>query len=135
MPGTTYAATKAALISLVRTISGELISRHPGECGQPRPDCDAALWQASAISSKRLPLPSRQGPAGRFENPRRLPRCRISALDEAAFTVGSELLIDGGWHLSQPHPAAFVSQIALSGSWGGGTWQIASFSGHPGIPC
>ena len=102
MPGTTvYAATKAALISLARTISGELISRgirvnavSPGPIATP-------LYGKLGFSEDQLKevAASIQGkvPAGRFGNPSEIASAVVFlASDEAAFTVGSELLIDGG---------------------------------------
>lgn len=102
MPNTTvYAATKAALISLARTLSGELISRgirvnviSPGPISTP-------LYGKLGFSEDQLKTvaASIQGqvPAGRFGNPSEIASAVLFlASDESAFTVGSELLIDGG---------------------------------------
>jgi NAD(P)-dependent dehydrogenase (short-subunit alcohol dehydrogenase family) len=102
MPNTTvYGATKAALLSLTRTLSGELISRgirvnavSPGPISTPlygklglSPD------QLSAVAESIL----KQVPAGRFGEASEIANAVVFlASDEAAFTVGSELLIDGG---------------------------------------
>jgi NAD(P)-dependent dehydrogenase (short-subunit alcohol dehydrogenase family) len=102
MPGTTvYGATKAALISLARTISGELISRgirvnavSPGPIttplyGKPGFSEEQLKEVAASIAGKV--------PAGRFGNPSEIASAVVFlASDEATFTVGSELLIDGG---------------------------------------
>ncbi len=102
MPNTTvYAATKAALISLVRTLSGELIGRgirvnavSPGPISTPLYGklgfSDAELKQvATAIQG--------QVPVKRFGTPGEIAAAVVFfASDESAFTVGSELLIDGG---------------------------------------
>jgi NAD(P)-dependent dehydrogenase (short-subunit alcohol dehydrogenase family) len=102
MPNTTvYAATKAGLLSLARTLSGELISRgirvnavSPGPIQTPLygklglADADLKAVAASIQS---------QVPAGRFGHPSEIAKTVVFlASDEAAFTVGSELLVDGG---------------------------------------
>ncbi len=102
MPNTSvYAATKAALISLVRTLSGELIGRgirinavSPGPISTP-------LYSKLGLPQDQLQAvaTSIQGqvPAGRFGNPSEIAKAVVFlASDECAFTVGSELLIDGG---------------------------------------
>lgn len=102
MPNTTvYAATKAALLSLNRTLSGELISRgirvnavSPGPTATPLYSklgfSEAELKNvASSIQSKV--------PAGRFAQPREVADAVVYlASDESAFIVGGEILIDGG---------------------------------------
>lgn len=102
MPHTTvYGASKAALLSLARTLSGELISRgirvnavSPGPISTPlygklglsEPNLEAV---AASIQS--------QVPAGRFGTPSEIARAVVYlASDESAFSVGSELMIDGG---------------------------------------
>ena len=102
MPNTTiYAASKAALLSLAKTLSGELIGRgirvnavSPGPIGTP-------LLSKSGFSEAELKAVGEailtQVPAGRFGNPVEIAKAIVFlASDEAAFTVGSELVIDGG---------------------------------------
>lgn len=102
MPNTTvYAASKAALSSLVRTLSGELIARgvrvnavSPGPISTP-------LYGKLGFSDAQLKAvaTSIQGqvPLGRFGTPSEIAHAVVFlASDESAFTVGSELLIDGG---------------------------------------
>ena len=93
-----YSATKAAAISLAKTLSGELISRG---------------IRLNAVSAGPIMTPVHAGrsdeekaafvkqiPAGRFGQPREIANAVVFlASDEAAFTVGSELLIDGGMSL------------------------------------
>jgi NAD(P)-dependent dehydrogenase (short-subunit alcohol dehydrogenase family) len=96
-----YAASKAGLISLARTVSGELVSRgirvnvvSPGPIDTPLysklglPDADAKAM--SATLKDRIPL-HRFGTAREVAN-----AILILASAESAFTVGSELIIDGG---------------------------------------
>jgi len=102
MPNTSvYGATKAALLSLARTLSGELISRgirvnavSPGPISTPLYSklglSEADLKAASASLQSKIP-------AGRFGNASEIASAIVFlASDESAFTVGSELLIDGG---------------------------------------
>ena len=102
MPNTSvYGATKAAMLSLVRTLSGELISRgirvnsiSPGPISTP-------LYGKLGLSSDDLAsvAASIQSlvPAGRFGTPVEIANAVVFlASDESAFTVGSDLMIDGG---------------------------------------
>lgn len=102
MPNTSvYGASKAALLSFTRTLSGELISRgirvnavSPGPISTP-------LYGKLGLSEADLKsvAASIQGlvPAKRFGTPNEIARAIVFlASDESAFTVGSELLIDGG---------------------------------------
>lgn len=98
---TVYGATKAALLSLARTLSGELISRgirvnaiSPGPIATPIfgkmgfPD-EALKALATSVAA--------QVPAGRFGVPSEIAHAVVHlASDESAFTVASELIIDGG---------------------------------------
>jgi len=105
MPATSvYGATKAALLSLARTLSGELISRgirvnavSPGPIATPLySKLGFAEDELKAVSAAIL----KQVPAGRFGNPSEIAQAVVFlASDESAFTVGSELLIDGGMSL------------------------------------
>jgi NAD(P)-dependent dehydrogenase (short-subunit alcohol dehydrogenase family) len=105
MPNTTvYGASKAALLSLARTLSGELIHRgvrvnaiSPGPISTP-------LYSKLGLSESDLKNVAAsilsQVPAGRFGNPSEIAKAVVFlASDESAFTVGGELLIDGGMSL------------------------------------
>jgi NAD(P)-dependent dehydrogenase (short-subunit alcohol dehydrogenase family) len=102
MPQTTvYGASKAALLSLARTFSGELISRgirvnavSPGPISTP-------LYSKLGLSEGDLKTLSAsiqsQVPAGRFGSPGEIANAIVFlASDESAFMVGGELMIDGG---------------------------------------
>jgi NAD(P)-dependent dehydrogenase (short-subunit alcohol dehydrogenase family) len=96
-----YAASKAALISLARTLSGELIGRgirvntvSPGPVATPiygklgLSDTDLAGMKAYL---------TRAIPAGRFGEPREIAEAIVHlASDESRYTVGAELIVDGG---------------------------------------
>jgi NAD(P)-dependent dehydrogenase (short-subunit alcohol dehydrogenase family) len=96
-----YAATKAALISFVRTLSGELVGRgirvnavSPGPITTP-------LYGKLGLKEEQLKQVAAsiqsQVPAGRFGVATEVADAVVYfASNESAFTVGSELLIDGG---------------------------------------
>ena len=96
-----YAASKAALISLARTLSGELISRgvrvnvvSPGPISTPLYGklgfTDAQLQDVAGQIMGQIP-------AGRFGEPSEIAKAAVFlASDESTFTVGGELVIDGG---------------------------------------
>ena len=96
-----YAATKAGLISLARTLSGELIQRgirvnavSPGPISTP---IYGKLGLSEADLKATTATIQNQIPAGRFGNPSEIAKAVVFlASDESAFTVGSELVIDGG---------------------------------------
>lgn len=96
-----YAASKAALQSLIRTLSGELIGRgirvnavSPGPISTPlygKLGFNEADLKNVAESIKGLV------PAGRFGTPSEIAKAVVFlASDEAAYTIGSEIMIDGG---------------------------------------
>ncbi|MDQ7994941.1 MAG: SDR family oxidoreductase [Luteibacter sp.] len=96
-----YAATKAALISLAKTLSAELIPQgvrvnvvSPGPVQTPlygKLGMDAATLQATADSIQS------QVPIGRFGRPEEVAATVLHlASPESAFIVGTEIIIDGG---------------------------------------
>jgi len=102
MPNTTiYAASKAALLSLAKTLSGELAGRgirvnavSPGPIKTP-------LLSKLGVSREELDGINesirRQIPIGRFGDTAEIAKAIVFlGSDESAFTVGSELVIDGG---------------------------------------
>lgn len=102
MPNTSvYGASKAALASLIRTLSSELIGRgirvnaiSPGPISTP-------LYGKLGFSDEKLKSVAasiqNQVPAGRFGEPSEIANAVVFlASDEAPYIVGSELAIDGG---------------------------------------
>jgi NAD(P)-dependent dehydrogenase (short-subunit alcohol dehydrogenase family) len=96
-----YAASKAGLISLARTFSGELIGRgirvnavSPGPISTP---LYGKLGMSNDDLQKTADYIKSQIPAGRFGEPGEIAKAVVFlASDESAFTVGAELVIDGG---------------------------------------
>jgi NAD(P)-dependent dehydrogenase (short-subunit alcohol dehydrogenase family) len=96
-----YALTKGALLTLAKTLSGELIGRgirvnavSPGPIATPLYD---KLGMSEADSKAMAAQIQTQIPVGRFGNPSEVAKTIVFlASDEAAYIVGSELVIDGG---------------------------------------
>jgi NAD(P)-dependent dehydrogenase (short-subunit alcohol dehydrogenase family) len=96
-----YSASKAGLISLARTLSGELLGRgirvnavSPGPVATPIYDklglTGADLDAAKEGIRAQIPL-------GRYGTPAEVASAIVHlASDESAYTVGSEIIIDGG---------------------------------------
>jgi NAD(P)-dependent dehydrogenase (short-subunit alcohol dehydrogenase family) len=105
MPNTSvYGASKAALLSLTRTLSGELAARgvrvnaiSPGPISTP-------LYSKLGLSDEQTKNMAEQLKsqlaAGRFGRPEEIAKTIVFlASDEAAFIVGSDVIIDGGLSL------------------------------------
>ena len=96
-----YGASKAGLISMARTLSGELMPRgirvnaiSPGPIATP---LYGKLGMSEAQMKGMADSLQTQIPAKRFGDPREIAQAVVYfASDESAFTVGSELVIDGG---------------------------------------
>ncbi|MCE0811680.1 SDR family oxidoreductase [Buttiauxella sp. S04-F03] len=95
-----YAASKAAILSLARTLSGELHSRGIRVNGlSPGPTETPALGKLGNGASQEVLREEIRAlvPIGRLGTPLELAKAAVFlASDESAFMVGSELLIDGG---------------------------------------
>jgi len=96
-----YAASKAALISLAKTLSAELLPRgirvnvvSPGPISTPiygKLGLDAASLEKTAAGIQA------QIPLGRFGTPQELASTVLHlAAPESAFIVGTEIIVDGG---------------------------------------
>ncbi|WP_049622735.1 SDR family oxidoreductase [Frateuria defendens] len=102
MPGSSvYAASKAALVSLARTLSAELLPRgvrvnvvSPGPVSTPlhgKLGVDAATLETTVAQIRDMV------PLGRFGTPEELASTVLHlAAPESAFIVGSEIIVDGG---------------------------------------
>ncbi len=99
-----YGASKAALISLTRTLSGELISRGIRVNAVSPGPIETPLYSKLGLSESDLKAVAgsikSQVPAGRFGSPIEVAKTVVYlASDESAFAVGSEILFDGGMSL------------------------------------
>ena len=102
MPASTvYSATKACLLSFVRTMSGELIGRGIRVNAVSPGPIETPLYGKLGFSEADLKNVAAsiegQVPVKRFGKAREIADAVVYfASDESAFTVGSELLVDGG---------------------------------------
>ena len=96
-----YSLTQGALLTLAKTLSGELIGRgirvnavSPGPIATP---LYSKLGASEADSKAMTAQIQAQIPVGRFGEPSEVAKTIVFlASDEAAYIVGSELIIDGG---------------------------------------
>ncbi|KRB58719.1 short-chain dehydrogenase [Rhizobium sp. Root708] len=96
-----YSLTKGALLTLAKTLSGELIGRgirvnavSPGPIATPLYD---KLGSSAADAAAMAAHIQSQIPVGRFGDPIEVAKTIVFlASDEARYIVGSELVIDGG---------------------------------------
>lgn len=96
-----YAASKAGLLSLARTLSGELLGRGIRVNGlSPGPTETAALGKLGLPPQEEEALRAQIRdlvPLGRLGTPWELAKAAVFlASDESRFVVGTELLVDGG---------------------------------------
>lgn len=96
-----YAASKAGLLSLARTLSGELLDRGIRVNGlSPGPTETPALGKLGLAHDDEKKLQDdirRLVPLGRMGTPLELAKAAVFlASDESSFVVGTELLVDGG---------------------------------------
>ena len=92
-----YAATKAGLVSLARTLSGELIGRGIRVNAISPGPVATALHQKLGLVGEALDGLVAQIPAGRRGTPTEIAQAVVFlASDEGGFTVGSDFVIDGG---------------------------------------
>jgi NAD(P)-dependent dehydrogenase (short-subunit alcohol dehydrogenase family) len=92
-----YAATKGAMLSLARTLSGELISRGIRVNAISGGPIATPVYQKLGMGDKELKALASQIPAKRLGKPSEVAETVVFfASDESAFIVGSELVIDGG---------------------------------------
>lgn len=92
-----YGATKGALLTLARTLSGELISRGIRFNAISGGPIATPLYEKLGMGEAELNALQQQVPARRMGKPWEIAQAVVFfASDESAFTVGSELVIDGG---------------------------------------
>jgi hypothetical protein len=93
-----YGATKAALLSLSLTPSGELISRGIRVNAISGGRIATPLYNKLGMGEKELKSLESQIPARRLGTPSEVAQAVVYfASDDSAFTVGSELVIDGNF--------------------------------------
>lgn len=97
-----YSASKAALRSLARTLSMELIDRKIRVNAVAPGPIDTPIWGKTGVPPEAMPQMSQQvlqrTPAGRFGQPEEIASAVLFlASDDSSFMLGEEILVDGGW--------------------------------------
>ncbi len=98
-----YSATKAAVVTLVRTLSAELLPRKirvnavsPGPVSTPLHSAEKFGVTAEQIQQIGEGI-AKQIPLGRFGRPEEIARVvTFFASDDSSFILGAELIVDGG---------------------------------------
>jgi NAD(P)-dependent dehydrogenase (short-subunit alcohol dehydrogenase family) len=104
MPGgSVYAATKAALITLARSLSAELLSRRIRvNAISPGPVKTSILNKLDLPAEQVQEMKDRletQVPLGRFGNPEEIAKVAVFfASEDSSFVLGAELIADGGMY-------------------------------------
>lgn len=102
MAGTSvYAASKAAMISLVRTLSAELVSRNIRVNAVSPGPIDTPIFGRVGMTEEQMQgfaqKIQQQVPLGRFGKPEEIANVvTFLASNEASFIVGEEIIADGG---------------------------------------
>ncbi len=93
-----YALTKGGLLTLARTLSGELIARGIRvNAVSPGPIATPLYGKLGMTESDTQAMALARIPAGRFGRPSEVAKTVVFlASDEASYFVGSEFTIDGG---------------------------------------
>ena len=102
MPGVSiYGSSKAALRSIVRTLSAELAERNIRVNAISPGPIETPLWSKTNLSQEQIEGfangAAQQVPLGRFGRSEEVARTALFLLsDEASYITGSELAVDGG---------------------------------------
>lgn len=93
-----YALSKGALLTLAKTLSGELISRGIRvNAVSPGPIATPLYGKLGMTESDTQAMAETKVPVGRFGQPSEVAKTIVFlASDEAAYIIGSEFTIDGG---------------------------------------
>lgn len=92
-----YGASKGALLSLAKTFSGELVPRGIRVNAISGGPIDTPLYGKLGMNDRALHGLEQQVPAHRMGKASEVAEAAVYfASDESAFTIGSELVIDGG---------------------------------------
>lgn len=103
MPGMSiYAASKAAVRSLARSLSAELGDRHIRVNALSPGPVDTPIYSKLGMSSGELTQMTQQLeskiPMQRFGNPEEIAKAALFlSSDDSSFVLGEEVVVDGGW--------------------------------------
>lgn len=97
-----YSASKAAVRSLARSFSGELLERKIRVNAVAPGPIDTPIWSKMDLSKEVMEQAAQQvigrTPVGRFGQPEEIAKAVLFlASDDSSFMLGEEILVDGGW--------------------------------------
>lgn len=93
-----YSASKAAVRSLARSLSAELIERRIRVNAVAPGPIETPIWSKLGISDETARQVLARTPAGRFGKPEEIAKAVLFlASDDSSFMLGEEILVDGGW--------------------------------------
>ena len=97
-----YSATKAAVRSLARSFSVELLDRKIRVNAVAPGPIETPIWDKMALPPEAMEQATNQvigrTPAGRFGLPKEIAKAVLFlASDDSSFVLGEEILVDGGW--------------------------------------
>ncbi len=93
-----YSASKAAVRSLARSFSLELLDRKIRVNAVAPGAIETPIWTKMAIDEATAQEVLARTPVGRFGQPREIATAvQYLASDDSSFMLGEEILVDGGW--------------------------------------
>lgn len=97
-----YSATKAAVRSLARSFSVELLERKIRVNAVAPGPIETPIWSKMKMPQEAMEQAAQQviarTPAGRFGKPEEIAKAVLFlASDDSSFMLGEEILVDGGW--------------------------------------
>ncbi|MGF1521630.1 MAG: glucose 1-dehydrogenase [Leptolyngbyaceae cyanobacterium] len=93
-----YSASKAAVRSLARSFSLELLDRKIRVNAVAPGAIETPIWTKMAIDEATAQEVLARTPVGRFGQPREIATAVLFlASDDSSFMLGEEILVDGGW--------------------------------------
>ncbi|MBE9068169.1 SDR family oxidoreductase, partial [Leptolyngbya cf. ectocarpi LEGE 11479] len=97
-----YSATKAAVRSLARSFSAELLDRKIRVNAVAPGPIETPIWSKMNLPQEAMEQAAQQVisrvPVGRFGKPEEIAKAVLFlASDDSSFVLGEEILVDGGW--------------------------------------
>lgn len=93
-----YSASKAAVRSLARSFSMELLDRHIRVNAVAPGPIETPIWAKMNLPAEVAESVLKRAPIGRFGKPEEIAKAVLFlASDDSSYMLGEEILVDGGW--------------------------------------
>ena len=93
-----YSASKAAVRSLTRSFSLELLDRKIRVNAVAPGPIETPIWTKMGVDEETAKAALGRTPVGRFGQPKEIANAVLFlASDDSSFILGEEILVDGGW--------------------------------------